>query len=211
MRDHLQTHPPRFVADGQWREVVAADLGVLLSPDEFAYAFACPCGGRHFRVLGVPVAMSGGRTGFMLRSVLRVWRELRASTTGEAAAVGHLSPPIGLECLQCGLRSPLRLGGAGEHVTPPLEALRCRPCRRSTFEVCVVCRHAGADLDAPARGGEEDRPDALRIVVRCRSCGNRAEPYASVLRSAQQIRLDRLYGRDGRDGRDAPTESGASR
>lgn len=194
MREYLQTHPPRFVADIGWRD--AFDAGHEIGADEFAHAFACGCGATHFRVLGVPVSMSGGRPGFVLRSMLRVWNELRASASGDAAAVERLRPPLWLECVGCGKRAPLRGEAMPERTSSPLEALRCRPCRRSSFEACVVCRYAGSDLDAPARGGEEDRPDAWRLVVRCRTCGARAEPYIAELRSSQQARLDRLYGRE---------------
>jgi len=194
VREYLQTHPPRFVADIGWRTAFVADRE--LGADEFAHAFACGCGSTHFRVLGVPVSMSGARPGFVLRSMLRVWNELRASASGDAAAVERLLPPIALECVGCGRRAPLHSQAAPERVGAPLEALRCRPCRRSTFEAWIVCRHAASDLEAPARGGEEDRPDAWRLVVRCRTCGGRAEPYTAELRSSQQARLDRLYGRE---------------
>jgi hypothetical protein len=142
--------------------------------------------------------MAGDAKGFVLRSVLRVWRELRASASGDAGLASRLSPPIVLACARCGAVAPLvssegdagRGGGA-----PPLEALRCRPCRRSTFAVAALCAYPDADLDAEARGGEEERYESWRLVVRCLACGMRGVPFAVARRSEQQRRIDRLYGR----------------
>lgn len=197
VRERLRAHPPHLLDALATRP---APEGFAAADHEFAHALACPgCGGEGFRVLGVPVAMEGIRAGYVLRSVLRIWRELRSATESADGVFGRLGPPVALDCTRCGRRTPLvaRSEDAGE--APPLEALRCRPCRRSTFAVAVTCAHHDADLEAEASGGEEERYDAWRLDVRCRACGTRAEPFARVLRGEQQRTLDRLYGRGGGD------------
>lgn len=195
LREYLRAHPPRFIAHAARLDAVAGDLGV--AHDELAHTLACTCGARRFRVLGVPTAMTGGRTSYVLRSVLRVWRELSAGASRAGELAGRLTPPIMLECTACSLRTPLQIDDSSDgHALPPLEALRCRPCRRSTFEAVVASRYADLDLDARARGGEEERLDAWRLIVRCRSCHAVSEPFGATLRGHRQRRLDRLYGRD---------------
>jgi len=231
LREYLRAHPPRFIAHAARIGAVAGDLGLAhdernhdlgLAHDELAHDLGCTCGARRFRVLGVPAAMTGGRTGYVLRSVLRVWRELRVGASDSGVLAGRLTPPVMLECTSCGLRTPLerdpskRLEGDGStpiegdtstppDLLPPLEALRCRPCRSTTFEAAVASRYADTDLDAPAHGGEEERLDGWRLIVRCRACDALAEPYGATLRSARQRRLDRLYGRDERPSLAGPT------
>jgi len=197
-RDHLRTHPPRFV--GSLADAAAAPDVFHPAAHEFVHALRCECGSNAFRLLGVPAAMAGGGLGYVLRSVLRVWRELRAGASGADGLAGRFSPPIVLECTDCGARRVLLAeeddAGVASRRVPPLEAHRCRPCRRSTFEVAVVCAHHDAELDEPARRGQEEHFDAWRLVVRCRSCGMLGEPFALGRRTPQQRRIDRLYGRE---------------
>lgn len=206
LRSFLQDHPPARIAG-----LVRDDMAVLtdLEAQEIAHALACPCGSIGFRLLGVPAAMLSdplgtrpGRDvdrpqrGYMLRSLLRIWRELRLASTGNDG--GALTAPIVLDCVQCKARhvlvdQPSERNGAGP---APLEALRCRPCRRSSFDVTLVHGYENLDFEAEPRPGDEERFVALRVLVRCRTCGRRAEPVAQRSRDAQQITLDSLYGRN---------------
>ncbi len=197
VRDHLASHPPRLL-DGL--TTARADSALPLERFEVGHQLVCTCGSDAFRVLGVPVAMRQGQGGYVLRSVLRVWRELQGVASGEDAVAGRLSPPIRLDCTRCGQRTQLLEAEDDRGHAAPLEALRCRPCRRSTFAVTTVFAHRDLDLDAPARGVEHEHYDAWHVGVRCRACGTLGEPFSRVLRGEQERRIDRLYGRDASDG-----------
>ena len=197
VRDHLRSRPPRLL-DGLGTTPATGAFDP--APYEVAHGVVCTCGADRFRVLGVPVAMQTGGGGYVLRSILRVWRELRGVAQGEDGAAGRLSPPLVLDCTRCGARLRLPFEGDAPVVSAPLEALRCRPCRRSTFEVAALFAHRDTDLDAPldlaTQADVQECYDAWRLAVRCRSCGTVGEPFGRVLRSEQERRIDRLYGRE---------------
>lgn len=207
MRSFLQRHPPARIA-GLVRDELPglAELGAR----EVEHALACSCGSVGFRLLGVPAAMLDRRfaagsanavaptqRGYMLRSLLRIWRELRMASSGEDGGV--LTAPIVLDCATCKARHVLvaPASDARDAVPAPLEALRCRPCRRSSFELTVVHGYEGLDFEAEPRPGDEERFVTMRLLARCRNCGRTTEPVAERKRDAQQLALDSLYGRDG--------------
>ena len=207
LRAFLEAHPPARIAAlvPTSPSAPASDLG----PREVAHTLACPCGSIAFRLLGVPAAMSQrddhvgphdarrrATRGFVLRSVLRLWRELQMAAGGQDASV--LLPPIIHECARCRARHPL---DAPDSRTPdaasaPLEALRCRPCRRSSFEASFIAGYESLEFEAAPRPGDEERFVAWRLRVRCRTCGRTDHPASGRSRDARQIALDSLYGRD---------------
>lgn len=206
-RAYLEAHPPARIAAMVRPSAPAppSDIG----PREVAHALACPCGSAAFRVLGVPAAMSqrgslAGQAeaprramrGFVVRSVLRLWRELQMAAGGQDASV--LWPPVILECERCRARHVIDAPDArGSDAGPaPLEALRCRPCRRSGFEAMFLAGYESFDFDAAPRAGDEERFVAWRLRVRCRTCGRTDHPASRRSRDARQIALDSLYGRD---------------
>jgi hypothetical protein len=202
VREYLRRHPPRLLDDLETRPGAER---FAPAPFEIAHGLVCACGSDRFRVLGVPAAMQTGGGGYVLRSILRVWRELRGAAPDEESLAGRLSPPLVLDCTRCGAQLRLPANGDAPAPAAPLEALRCRPCRRSTFGVAALFAHRDAELDAPldtaSRGDAQECYDAWRLAVRCPSCGSVGEPFGRVLRSEQERRIDRLYGREGRDAR----------
>jgi len=207
LRAFLEARPPARIA--AWVRPSAPEQPSDLGRREIAHALACPCGSVAFRLLGVPAAMSrrgggeggaaAGRSatrGFVLRSVLRLWRELQMAAGAQDASV--LLPPIILECARCRARHLLDAPGSRgtDAASAPLEALRCRPCRRSSFEATFIAGYETLDFEAAPRPGDEERFVAWRLRVRCRTCGRTDHPVSGRLRDARQIALDSLYGRD---------------
>ena len=198
VRAWLERHPPKDVV------AVAApvsEAGADAPGSDVAHAFVCECGSSGFRVLAVPAAMAGagprpGLLRFVTGAASRVWRELApgadAVTRGEA-----LAPPIAVDCASCGRRHVVVPGADPAAPLPPLEAHRCRPCRRSTFEVVARYDYAPLEARGEPEPGDAERFDRLRLGVACRACGRRAdELYVLERRDARRRALDELYGRE---------------
>ncbi len=158
---------------------------------------ACPCGQRAFRVAGRPRTASGPGSLFW-RTLSRVWRDARQPLVrGEPVESPYL-PPLSLVCGSCEREGEvLGRAGASEPAVAqgppgPLEAHRCRACRRASMEVVVGI----AEADAGGSASPADRTVAAELVARCRACGRQARlAWFDERPSAQQIQLDRLYGR----------------
>ena len=198
VRVWLEGRPPQHV-------VALAGASGSQAPDstenEIAHAFVCSCGAARFRVLAVPVAMAGDREprgplGFVVRAMSRVWRELGDAANPEER-VEALAPPIAIDCESCGRRRIVVPGEDPEAPLPPLEAHRCRPCRRSSFQVVARYDYAPLEERIAPEPGDEERFDRFRLGVWCSACGHGTDDlYVVERRDTQRRVLDQLYGRE---------------
>jgi hypothetical protein len=159
------------------------------------FALGCACQGDVFRLSGQPRVASGAG-GPLRRAITRVWREAREPMeAGEPVESPYLLPLV-LQCDRCGRSANLFETLEGERSTPvadpslPKESHRCRVCRRGLFDLV-----AGMTLDF-SEAGAAASGHAVELVARCHACHRQARvAWADARPSAQQIRLDRLYGR----------------
>ena len=207
LRTYLQTHPPRrFAPLVAARSSSPLALALARGDHEVVHPLVCRCGSEEFRLLGVAAAMTRqGPTeesapvrrkrhaGYVLRSMLRLLRELRMAP-GEAALVA----PVMLDCVVCSFRHEILVDSSDDSraAPPALEAYRCRPCRRTTLKASAHYDYAALDLEAPVRAGDEERFEGWSMRVRCGTCGREAEPISESVRGGQQRTLDSLYGRN---------------
>lgn len=152
----------------------------------------CPCGSTLFHLSGWPRVASGGGS-FFWRSVARVWREARLPMQDGEPAESPFFLPLFARCDRCLLESvlldgPLVVGRwPAAQRAEPRESYRCRACRRGSVELVV-----GQAAD-PIRASRAD----FEVVARCAACRRQARVAWSEggRPSAQEIRLDQLYGR----------------
>ena len=206
MREHVLKSPPKALRPFVVRaHVPSNDVGSAPIHDpgasEVAVGLVCPCGSELFRVLGVPASMArgAGRGSYILRSLLRVVREVRVAAAEPGQGGGLLGAPIEMACVGCGTRLAFGLAAVPDPAQPEpaLEAYRCRPCRRSTMRAFAVLRYKGLDLSEKPHPGDEERYDRWRLVLRCATCRSVADVANESLRSDRDLAIDRLYGRTG--------------
>src|SRR6056297_1312831 len=120
----------------------------------------CPCGGWIFRLTGWP-RLAAGEGGYLLRTLVRVWREARQPMDAGEPEESPFLLPVQLECERCGRKGPLfeapdrpdRVGPAGR--AQPREAYRCRACRRG--RIALVIGVAGVVAPGDPGGGATRR------------------------------------------------------
>lgn len=189
---YLSVHPPRLVRDLEWKLLGEDARTEATDPVRVRFSLACGCGDARLRVVGVPAVVAAARGGRFLQSVLRGFREVRAVPAGGPI----FQPPVAMLCSRCGRESELLPGSAvqsGSRAGPPVrEALRCRACGVSAFELAASFGFFVAGLDLDRLVGLEERYDELAIEARCTGC-RLALPVAHLgLRSERDARLARL-------------------
>jgi hypothetical protein len=155
------------------------------------YGLGCRCGGAQFLLAGWPRSVTG-EGGFFWRTVARVWREARAPMQDGEPVESPFWLPVGLICEACGREAMFLDGGdvAGrmpvDQRNAPRESYRCRVCRGGSVEIVVG---EARDACTEARADHE-------IIAHCCACHRQARIAWSEGRpSAQEVRLDVLYGR----------------
>jgi len=179
----------------------------------------CPCGGWIFRLTGWP-RLAAGEGGYLLRTLVRVWREARQPMDAGEPEESPFLLPVQLECERCGRKGPLfeapdrpdRVGPAGR--AQPREAYRCRACRRGRIALVIgvagvvapgdpgggATRRESEAASREGRGaaaaGVGEAADAVELIARCEACRRQARiAWSDARPSPQERRLDLLYGR----------------
>jgi hypothetical protein len=154
------------------------------------FALRCACDGVVFRLAGWP-RLAAGRGGYFWRTIARIWREARQPMQAGEPVESPFLLPLVLQCDRCD-RSAMLFDAPGvdrslaeADRSLPRESHRCGVCRRGLFDLV-----AGVTLDA------DEAASALEIFARCHACHRQARvAWADCRPSAQQVRLDLLYGR----------------
>lgn len=153
---------------------------------------ACPCGGGGFHLSGWP-RVATGSGGLFWRTVSRVWREARLPMKDGELLESPFWLPVFARCDRCSREGKLLAAGSVVGQMPetrtdePRESYRCRVCRRGSVDL-VIGRLADPEKTALAD---------FEVIARCRSCKREARIAWSEggRPSAQEVRLDHLYGR----------------
>ena len=167
------------------------------SPENWSEGMAyvglrCSCGNASFHLSGWPRVVTGPG-GFFWRTVSRVFREARLPMQDGEMAESPFWLPVFARCDRCS-REGVLLDGEfvvgkmpGSRTQEPRESYRCRVCRRGSVELVLG---EAADPDRVLRADFE-------VVARCCSCKRQARIAWSEggRPSAQEVRLDHLYGR----------------
>lgn len=193
---YLAAHPPRLVRDLSWQLLSEGDRAEAAERLCVRFSLGCGCGTTRVRVVGVPAVVATGRGGRFLQIVLRGFREVRAVPAG-APPRPIFQPPVAMVCSRCGRESELLPGSpsqsGGRMRRPVREALRCRACGVSTFELAVGFGFFAAGLDLDRLVGLEERYDDLAIEARCTGCGLLLPVAQLAVRSERVAKLARLH------------------